>query len=249
MDTSGFSARPLHQGAVFYSVLTDLHATLRPRRYLEIGTATGASLAIAQCASIAIDPDFRIDSNISGNKVCCMTFQMGSDEFFRNYDPVALLGGKIDLAFLDGMHLFEFLLRDFINIEKKCRRDSVILMHDCIPTDAHIARRYAGDESLAHLSEAPNWWAGDLWKTVMILKALRPKLKITALDSPPTGLIAITNLDSDDTTLEENYYDAVANYIDRPFDQTAMDEYFELIGVKSTNDISTLEGVSRYFQL
>ena len=59
---------------------------------------------------------------------------MTSDEFFAKFDPRDALGSKIDLAFLDGQHLFEYVLRDFMNTEAVCEENSFILLHDCSPS-------------------------------------------------------------------------------------------------------------------
>ena len=196
-------------GPDYASVLASLHAELRPNSYLEVGTQGGSSLAISQCRSLAIDPQFRIDRDITGTKPACLLFQMTSDEFFASHDPKTFLCGPIDLAFLDGMHHFEFLLRDFINVERHSGPGSSILLHDCIPTDSHVGRRDCADMSLAEHSKHADWWAGDVWKTVLILLEHRPDLEITAIPSPPTGLIRLTNLDPSSSVLSRYYNQAV----------------------------------------
>ena len=45
-------------GEHYTEVLKRLHRELRPRSYSEIGTLHGQSLRLANCPSIAIDPDF-----------------------------------------------------------------------------------------------------------------------------------------------------------------------------------------------
>ena len=47
----------------------------------------------------------------------------------------------MDFAFIDGMHLFEFALRDFMNLERHCTPQSVIMVHDCYPTEREHAER------------------------------------------------------------------------------------------------------------
>src|SRR5256885_12302956 len=47
---------------------------------------------------------------------------------FAEHDLSKELGGRpVDLAFIDGMHLFEFALRDFVNLERYCAPGSTIL--------------------------------------------------------------------------------------------------------------------------
>jgi hypothetical protein len=206
---SQFDVIPEHKGTSYLQVLKSLHAALEPRTYLEIGTSTGTSLTQSACKSLAIDPKFEITTNVIGTKPSCLMMQMPSDRFFADYDAEQMLGGKIDFAFLDGMHWYEFLLRDFINVERHCRHNSVIAIHDCIPTDAYIARRDGSDQSLRDRSPRPGWWAGDVWKAIVILQKARPDLRIRGFDAPPTGLILITGLDPESRVLEENYFDLV----------------------------------------
>jgi hypothetical protein len=113
------------------------------------------------------------------------------------------------------MHLYESLLRDFINTERHCRPNGVIVLHDCLPRDPHVARRRASDQSLARFTDAPlDWWAGDVWKTVALLQRHRPDLAIAAYTAPPTGLVTVTNLDPSSTVLARGYADAVAEMRD-----------------------------------
>jgi hypothetical protein len=185
-------------------------------RYLEIGTSTGASLARVNCTSIAIDPAFRITMPVTGAKPEIHLYQMTSDDYFTCHDPEQVLGGRIDLAFLDGMHLYEFLLRDFINTEKHCAPDSVILLHDCLPPTFEMTSRDGNHQNLNRIYR--NFWAGDVWKVVAILKRWRPDLEIRLLDCPPTGLVAISRLDPNSDMLGKNLDRIVADFAPKPSD-------------------------------
>ena len=188
--------RPRHGGTGYLKLLRRLHALKRPKTYLEIGTATGKTLALARCASIAIDPGFRLERDVGEpGKPACHLFETTSDAFFAAQNPIALFGRPIDLAFIDGLHLFEFALRDFMNIEPHCRPDSLIVLHDCLPVDEHMARRDRRDRSRAADAEYPDAWAGDTWKALWILQRYRPDLRIFAFDAPPSGLVVVTRLD------------------------------------------------------
>ena len=106
-----------------------LHQVLNPKVYLEIGVETGRSLILAQddtCA-IGVDPAPIVMHPLTGNKT---VYKMTSDDFFAQKVDDVLQGRKIDLAFIDGMHNFEFVLRDFINVEKHSRHNSIITVHD-----------------------------------------------------------------------------------------------------------------------
>jgi hypothetical protein len=183
--TTGTSSEavPLLAGPRHEEILSALHAHLKPRTYLEIGVEHGETLRLARCPSIGIDPEMQIDHRAIGEKPACLLYSTRSDRFFETYDPEALLGDRIDFAFLDGMHLFEFLLRDFINVERHCRRNSLIVLHDCVPTDLYLARRHREDEALRGTTRIAGGWCGDVWKMVLILREYRPDLRIYAFDA------------------------------------------------------------------
>src|ERR1700753_4048048 len=111
-------------GDSYTAVLDRLHRTLLPKTYLEIGVETGATLAIARCASIGIDPAFRFrDPELVKQiiaKPSLLLYQTTSDSFFERFDPGRLFGAPVDFAFLDGMHRCEYLLRDFAHTERHC---------------------------------------------------------------------------------------------------------------------------------
>ena len=72
-----------HSGLHYVGALASLHRNLQPANYVEIGTSSGTTLALASCASVAIDPSFAIDRDVIGQKPRCFFFQMTSDDFFR----------------------------------------------------------------------------------------------------------------------------------------------------------------------
>jgi len=198
-------------GLKYTQVLANLHTTLRPRSYLEIGCFTGESVKLAACDTLIIDPDLSRLVNVMKGKASLLAFQMTSDAFFRRPDALTVLGKPVDLAFLDGMHLFEYLLRDFINVERMCLPDSVIVMHDCVPTDADVGDRV---DDFNKRSLHPNWWAGDVWKIIPILRKFRPDLIISVIDSAPTGLVIVTNLHPLSNTLRLNQQEIVDKWRD-----------------------------------
>jgi hypothetical protein len=244
---SGFWAIPDHTGTDYVATLAHLHHHLQPKTYLEVGTMHGDSLALASCPSTAIDPKFEIDRDIVGHKPACLLFQMKSDPFFQTHDPKELLGGPLEMAFIDGVHLFEFALRDFINVEKHCRYNSIILLHDCIPTDAHLARRAVEDSTLAGRSRYPDCWAGDVWKTVLALREFRPDLRIHSFNAPPTGLVAITSLDPSSELLSKRYFDITARYKDLDLGQYGVNNYIDELKILDTAALSSFESIAQLF--
>ena len=236
------------RGDVYKLVLQRFHEALSPETYLEIGVDNGETLAISRCSSIAIDPDFKLKEMSVNRKPACFFFTMTSDAFFKQYDPSVLFARKIDMAFLDGMHWFEFLLRDFINVERYCKPNSVILLHDCIPVDEYVGRRQVDNRDLKHLSSFPDWWAGDVWKVVDILLTYRADLVVHALDAAPTGLIAITGLNPTSTFLADNYFRLIAEYRDATLGEKG-DEYLSKLKISETRRFGTAEQISKAFWL
>jgi hypothetical protein len=244
-------AIPPHTGEHYYQVLARLHRLLRPETYLEIGIRDGRSLALAHCASIGIDPAFQLVPTAVANKPSCHLYRMGSDAFFARHDPKAVLGAPIDIAFLDGMHLFEFLLRDFIQAERHCRPNSVVVLHDCLPTDIGMARRErgapTGPEGLPTRSATA--WTGDVWRILPILRARRPELRILALDAAPTGLVLVTGLDPASRVLEERYFDIVEEGHALDLGAIGLGAFVEAQQVRPTRSLTTETDLARHFWL
>ncbi|WP_156688298.1 class I SAM-dependent methyltransferase [Mycobacterium sp. Marseille-P9652] len=198
-------------GVSYIEFLSALHTHLTPRSYLEVGTATGDSLNVASCDTIAVDPEFQVQAGATGSRKRTFLFQMTSDDFFATEDAPALLGRPVDMAFLDGLHRFEYLLRDFIGAEAACHPRSLILLHDCVPANTRMASRQprAGDPSEG---DTAHWWTGDVWKLLPILREYRPDLRLHVLDCPPTCLVAVTRLDPESSVLADCYYEIVDQY-------------------------------------
>lgn len=238
--------KPDLPGEPYRDLIKRLHNVLTPKTYLEIGTLTGVTIALATCPTIAIDPLFQIESgSMVTNKPACHLFQMTSDDFFAGHDPKALFGRPIDLAFLDGMHRCEFLLRDFFNTERSCKRNSIILLHDCLPVEEPITNRVQGI-GVATEAHRQGWWTGDVWRTAQALKRFRPDLYITAYDAAPTGLVAVTNLDSSSTTLADSYRQIVKEMMEWKLD---IDGYFAELNVESTTVLDNHEKMTSRFWL
>jgi hypothetical protein len=234
-------------GETYGDVLLRLHTELKPSTYLEIGTRSGGTLKLANCNSIAVDPKFQITSDIIGDKPCCMLFQSTSDDFFRDHNPAALLGGPIDVAFLDGMHLFEFLLRDFLNVELHCRPNSIIALHDCVPIDLWMAERVYTEECMKK-SRFEYWWTGDVWKILPILKKYRPDLSIAVLDAEPTGLVLVSNLDPKSAVLADNYTAIVADYAALTLAEYGLKRHHEECALLPTQRLSELIAHANFAQ-
>ena len=219
-------------GEIYTHTLASLHRAVRPKNYFEIGVLHGDTLALASCPSIGVDPAFQVTQEIEAGKLSLLLFEQTSDEFFAQHDLKALLEGPVGMAFLDGMHQFDFVLRDFINTERACDAASLVLMHDCLPRDAHMT--VAADETAP--SRFPGYWTGDVWKVLPILRQWRPDLTLAALDALPTGLVAVTGLDPASTMLADHYDAIVAEWAGISLAEYGLARLFEEAQVQSARD-------------
>lgn len=168
-----------------HEFLAMLHDTLKPRGYLEIGVQHGTSLALAKCPAVGIDPAPMLQGHFKDTRVYTMT----SDQFFHDYDPLVDLFGDnhLDLAFIDGMHLFEYALRDFQNIERYANERTVIVFDDVLPRNQHEASR----------EQCPGDWTGDVWKTAKVIEKFRKDLKLYWINTSPTGTAIVYGFSPD----------------------------------------------------
>jgi hypothetical protein len=201
-------------GPHYLEVLASIHRLLRPRTYVEIGVEHGAALRLAlpETRAIGIDPQPQIEDPLPGH---VRLFRETSDDFFARHDLIAELGGeRVELAFIDGMHHFEFALRDFLNLERHCAPGAAVLLHDCYPLDAVTSAR----------ERSTRFWSGDVWRAALALRENRPDLAIHTLAAPPTGLLVARNLDPRSALLRERYAQIVAAYRDRDYATLAADK-------------------------
>lgn len=194
--------------------------------YFEIGVNRGRSLAGVDAAAVGVDPNMRLAFDVVGKKPMALLYQMTSDDFFAKHDLTGLFGRAVDMAFLDGMHTFEFLLRDFINTERHCHEGSTIFLHDCFPVNAEMTERERNAEARRD-KELRNYWTGDVWKLIPILKTYRPELSITCTNCAPTGLAIIRGLSPGSRVLADNVDRIVAEYMPQDITEENIAAYYE----------------------
>jgi hypothetical protein len=187
--------------------LERLHTALVPESYLEIGIARGQSLAYARppTRAVGVDPEPTINAPLKAEThIFCET----SDVFFSERRLAPLLNARpLALAFIDGLHVFQQSLKDFMNVEAVCGPRSVVLIHDTVPLDEPTQRP----------DRQKQFYTGDVWKTVLCLKHYRPDLDIFTIATPPSGLTIVIGLDPTSGVLRDNYDQAVARFIDTSF--------------------------------
>jgi hypothetical protein len=144
-----------------------------------------------------------------------------SDEFFERYDLRTELGSPtLDLAFIDGLHEFKQVLKDFINIERYSCPGTVVLVHDCLP----VARLVAAPV------RATVFWCGDVWKIVPCLLKYRPDLNVRVVPARPSGLAIVTHLDPNSTLLHDRFEEIVSEYQDHDLGYEYLD-VARLVGI------------------
>jgi len=135
--------------AIPYNRISLVNLLLAPRPdgdYLEIGCA-GNDLfhSVLAARKIGVDP-------VRGG-----THRQTSDEFFASWR-----GGKFDVIFIDGLHLYDQVRRDLVNALAWLKPGGWIAMHDMLPRDwleEHVPQiRSAG-------------WTGDGWKCAFEIAA------------------------------------------------------------------------------
>ncbi len=203
-----------------HEFLRSLHRLAAPRTYLEIGVNDGRSLALSRVPSIAVDPAFRVTVPI---RCDVQLVRATSDAFFARENPLRhlggggnplrnlargrpLLGGRepvLDLVFIDGMHRFEFALRDFMNIERHASWWSVIVFDDMLPRNIDEAARDRHTRA----------WTGDVYKMVPVLARHRPDLVVVPVDTAPTGLLVVIGADPANRVLPERYEALVEEWV------------------------------------
>ncbi|HCV34580.1 MAG TPA: class I SAM-dependent methyltransferase [Acidimicrobiaceae bacterium] len=168
----------------YWHLLGDVHEFLKPRTYLEIGVHEGNSLTLAHAETriVGVDPAPKLSRLNHPNWTVVPTT---SEDFFREHDVAGLLREPLDLAFVDGLHLFEVALADLLSIEQLAHSETVVLIHDVLPISARTSTR----------QRTTAVWSGDVWKMVVLLRRHRPDLMVTTLDVGPTGMAIITGFD------------------------------------------------------
>ncbi|MCR6031938.1 class I SAM-dependent methyltransferase [Nocardioides sp. zg-579] len=188
-----------------HDLLARLHGLLQPRSYLEVGVSTGASMALSRTRSIGVDPFFTVKHELRCDLHLVRTT---SDEFFAREAPLEHLDEpQVDLAFVDGMHLAEYALRDVINLERYTHPASVLVLDDMLPPHPDVAARERA------LGRARGMWTGDVYKVLPVLRRHRPDLICLEVDTKPTGVLVVLGLDARSRVLLEAYDDLVPELV------------------------------------
>lgn len=177
--------------ATSWDVLSRVHAEFQPRFYLEIGVFEGASLRLAECPAIGVDPKPQLLAPLADHH---LLVEMTSDDFFEQPDVDARCR-PLDLAYIDGLHLSEYVLKDFMHVERLCHPASAVLIDDILPVRPIHAERHRRSQ----------FWTGDVWKIVPVLRRARPDLLLLPIDTWPGGTLIVAGLDPENDDLWEQF--------------------------------------------
>jgi len=160
------------------------HKTLR--NYLEIGVFNGhIFFRIRSSFKVAVDPSFAFDNTRKAGKFFLnpynfynQYYQKTSDDFFAHDAANVFAKEKVELSLIDGMHEYEYALRDVENTLLHAKEGAVIVLHDCNPLtkDAACSFKEWNDRQFT------GTWNGDVWRTILHLRSLRNDLTVFVLD-------------------------------------------------------------------
>ncbi len=170
-------------GPGYFDRLSDVHEILAPGIYLEIGVFQGDSMALARPPTLA----FGVDPKPALSKHCRVETRIHpvtSDVFFQRNNKLKLIPRRVDFAFIDGLHDFMQVVRDFWNTERLCHTHSIVAFHDTLPLD----------EASATKAHNTGFWTGDVWKIIPFLMRERPELRVVTVRAPPSGLTLVSGL-------------------------------------------------------
>ena len=214
--------------------LRRIHKRQNPDLYFEIGVDTGTSLALSNCKSIGVDPAYMVSNPIPSET---RLFRITSDAFFADKDTCQkLLYNGIDLSFIDGMHLAEYVLRDFINVERHMKPTGQIVLDDVLPEQMVMSER----------NRRFNAWCGDVYKIVPILRKYRPDLSVHVYEAfigpYRKGIASITKLDPTNTVLTDNIDTIIKEILGGTYDVASIEALETLVGVSPYSHFDGLPG-------
>ena len=129
-----------HKKSSRFDIINRIIEKKKFESYLEIGCQSDVNFS-----KIIIKNKIGVDPQTGG------THRMTSDDFFKQNKST------FDLIFIDGLHVYEQVLKDIENSLKVLNDNGVILIHDCLP-----AKIWHQTIPQTHSS-----WNGDVWKSIV----------------------------------------------------------------------------------
>jgi hypothetical protein len=201
-------------GPNYFANLQLIHDHLKAETYLEIGVAGAGSLRMAgyDCFAIGIDPGFTISTSI---KAWTKLFYLPSDDYFAQHDTREILGGRpVALSFIDGLHTFDQVFRDLLNVMPYLATSSHVILHDVYPVHALPAER----------ERHSIFWTGDVWKVLFLIKEFLPELQFTTIPTAPSGLLLLKGFDGKKPEIDgQKLSDRVGELLQEKYDDHSPD--------------------------
>ncbi|MDC1137941.1 class I SAM-dependent methyltransferase [Candidatus Pelagibacter sp.] len=147
-----------------YDIINKIIIKRNYTSYLEIGCFKDETFnQINIKKKIGVDP-------VSGGNL-----RMTSDQFFIDNKE------KFDLIFIDGLHVYEQVIKDIFNSIKVLKENGIILVHDCLP-------RKLWYQTPTRMSDT---WNGDVWKAIVECRTLENIDTYTCLADEGIGVIKV----------------------------------------------------------
>jgi hypothetical protein len=161
---------------------------LRPHTYIEVGIGEGATFFSDPVPEfvIGIDPNLQFGATLASRTPNCrgmVIMRSSSDEAFAEFSSHNTLGDhKADMAFVDGLHHSDVVLRDIANCARVSRENALIFVHDVFP----------GNEAQASRQPIAGAWMGDVYKVVpVIVRLLHWVPTLLIKDIAPSGMFIL----------------------------------------------------------
>ena len=167
-------------------VIQTLMKEKKLNNYLEIGVFNGhIFFRVKSNFKVAVDPEFRFNalrkftkSLLNPRNFSNKYFEKTSDAFFQEDAPSLLNNKKFDIALIDGMHEYEYALRDVENTLQYLSPNGVIIMHDCNPKTKLSASSFDKWKQ----RQFAETWNGDVWKVILHMQSIRNDVNAFVLD-------------------------------------------------------------------
>lgn len=146
-----------------YDLINFLITKHRYKNYLEIGTQNSICGSNVKCElKVGVDPApiDRVEGDFDTHNT------MTSDSFF-NYNK-----SKFDIIFIDGLHTYEQVRKDFVNSIDCLNEGGCIVLHDCLPTTEERAKSF----------NEGGIWNGDCYRFIQDLEDVKIKFYIADFD-------------------------------------------------------------------
>jgi len=147
-----------------YDIINKIIIKRNYTSYLEIGCFKDETFN-----QINIKKKIGVDPTSGGN------LRMTSDQFFKENKE------KFDLIFIDGLHVYEQVIKDIFNSIKVLKENGIILVHDCLP-------RKLWYQTPTRMSDT---WNGDVWKAIVECRTLENIDTYTCLADEGIGVIKV----------------------------------------------------------